>query len=100
MANVSLLASSPAPDLETLIAVVGRLGAEKFAPRAAQHDRDATFPFENYADMREAGLLKLCVPARHGGLGADFRTYCLVAAEMGRYDGDRKSTRLNSSHRL
>jgi alkylation response protein AidB-like acyl-CoA dehydrogenase len=87
MATVSLLAGSTAPDLDTLIAVVGQLGTEKFAPRAAQYDRDATFPFENYADMREAGLLKLCVPVRHGGLGADFRTYCLVAAEMGRYDG-------------
>ena len=34
-----------------------RLGREKFAPRAAQYDRDATFPFENYDDMRAAGLL-------------------------------------------
>jgi alkylation response protein AidB-like acyl-CoA dehydrogenase len=40
-----------------LLAVAARLGREKFAPRAAQYDRDATFPFENYDDLREAGLL-------------------------------------------
>ena len=28
-----------------------------FADRAARYDRDATFPFENYADLRKAGLL-------------------------------------------
>ena len=27
------------------------------------------------------------MPKQHGGLGADFRTYCLAAAELGRYCG-------------
>ena len=27
-----------------------------FAKRAAKYDRDATFPFENYADLKKAGL--------------------------------------------
>ncbi len=66
-----------------LIALVNRLGRDKFAPRAETYDREARFPFENYDDLREAGLLGLCVPERFGGLGADFETYCLVAAEMG-----------------
>ena len=70
-----------------LIAIAATLGREKFAPRAAQIDRDAVFPFENYADMREAGLLKICVPREHGGLGADFSTYVMVAAEIGRHCG-------------
>jgi len=70
-----------------LLALVEKLGRERFAPRAAQYDRDATFPFENYADMREAGLLKLCVPEKYGGLGADLLTYCIVAAEIGRHCG-------------
>jgi len=70
-----------------LIDLAGRLGREKFAPRAAEIDRDARFPFENYADMREAGLLALCVPKDYGGLGADYETYCLVAAEIGRHCG-------------
>lgn len=38
-----------------------------FAERAAQHDRDGSFPFENFADLREAGYLKLTVPREFGG---------------------------------
>jgi alkylation response protein AidB-like acyl-CoA dehydrogenase len=70
-----------------LIEVAATLGRERFAPRAAQIDRDAVFPFENYADLREAGLLKICVPRAYGGLGADFATYVMVAAEIGRHCG-------------
>ena len=70
-----------------LLAVASRLGREKFAPRAPQYDREATFPFENYDDLRAGGLLKICVPRKHGGLGADFLTYCIVAAELGRHCG-------------
>ncbi len=70
-----------------LLATASRLGREKFAPRAAQYDRDATFPFENYDDMRAAGLLRICVPKRYGGVGADFVTYSMVAAEIGRHCG-------------
>jgi alkylation response protein AidB-like acyl-CoA dehydrogenase len=70
-----------------LIALADRLGREKFAERAARYDREATFPFENYDDMRAAGMLALCVPKRFGGHGADFPTYCMTAAAMGRYCG-------------
>ena len=45
-----------------LMALAHDLGQNKFAPRAAQLDRDAQFPFENYKDMKPAGLLALCVP--------------------------------------
>ena len=70
-----------------LTALAATLGREKFAPRAARHDRDATFPFENYEDLRQAGLLTICVPKANGGLGADFATYVMVAAEIGRHCG-------------
>ena len=70
-----------------LVDLAATLGREKFAPRAATHDREASFPFDNYADMRAAGLLAICVPRDHGGMGADFATYALVAAEMGRHCG-------------
>lgn len=70
-----------------LIALANKLGREKFAPRAEKYDREASFPFENYDDLRATGLLGLCVPEAHGGLGADFETYCLVAAEIGRWCG-------------
>ncbi len=70
-----------------LVARAGELGRTRFAPRAAAHDRDASFPLENYADLRDAGLLALCVAKAHGGLGADFATFALVAAEIGRHCG-------------
>jgi len=70
-----------------LIARVRTLAAGNFAPRAARHDREASFPTENYRDLREAGLLALCVPRAHGGLGAGYQTYSLAAAEIGRYCG-------------
>ncbi len=70
-----------------LLAKAHALGRDRFAPRAAQWDREASFPFANYNDLREAGFLKLCVPAEHGGLGADFPTYMMVAAEIGRFCG-------------
>jgi alkylation response protein AidB-like acyl-CoA dehydrogenase len=70
-----------------LIELVRALGRERFAPRAAAHDLDASFPFDNYADLREHGLLGLTIPVRHGGLGADYATYALVSAELGRWCG-------------
>ena len=70
-----------------LIARARRLGAERFAPRAARHDRDASFPTENYHDLRDAGLLAICIPRRHGGLEADYRSYVLAAAEVARSCG-------------
>ena len=59
----------------------------RFAERAARYDREASFPHENYAELREAGFLGLCVPEKFGGLGADFRTYSLVSATLGKYCG-------------
>ena len=65
-----------------LIALARALALERFAPRAERHDREASFPFDDYADLRTSGLLGLCVPAEHGGLGADYETYCLVAEQL------------------
>ncbi len=70
-----------------LVQLAATLGREKFAPRAERYDREASFPFENYADLRAAGLLGICVPEAYGGLGADFATYVMVAAEIGRHCG-------------
>jgi len=69
------------------LARVHELGESKFAPRAARWDESASFPFANYEDLRAAGLLALCVPEAHGGLGADYPTYMMLAAEMGRFCG-------------
>jgi len=70
-----------------LIETARALGRERFAPRAARYDLEASFPFENYADLREAGFLGLTIPTRYGGLGADYATYAMVSAELGRWCG-------------
>lgn len=69
------------------IEIADRLGRERFAPRAARYDAEARFPYENFDDLREAGLLALCIPESHGGLGADLFSYALVSATLGRYCG-------------
>jgi alkylation response protein AidB-like acyl-CoA dehydrogenase len=71
----------------SLLSLANELGRSQFAPRAAQWDQTATFPFANYDDLRGAGLLGLCVPQAHGGMGADYATYMMVAAEIGRFCG-------------
>jgi len=72
------------PERRQLVERVAALGPG-FAQRASRYDRDASFPTENWADLRAAGLLGLCVPVEHGGLGADFVGYALVAEELGRH---------------
>src|SRR3954449_12568891 len=68
------------------------LGQTVFAGRAAGYDREAKFPTENYRDLHRAGLLGITIPKKHGGLGADYRTYALSAAEIGRYCGSTALT--------
>ena len=69
----------PSPRQRELMNLAHQLATEWFAPRAADYDRDASFPFADYPDLHTSGLLALCVPEEFGGLGADFETYCLVA---------------------
>jgi alkylation response protein AidB-like acyl-CoA dehydrogenase len=57
------------------------------AERAVRYDREASFPFENFADFRRNGLLALCVPEENGGLGASYADYVRVSEEIGRYCG-------------
>jgi alkylation response protein AidB-like acyl-CoA dehydrogenase len=68
---------------ERALALVHELGPA-FAERAAGYDREAAFPFENYAELREAGMLGLCIPERYGGMGASFQDYMHVSAELAR----------------
>ena len=69
-----------------LVGIVAVLGPA-MKQRAERYDREASFPYENFADLRDAGFLALCVPESHGGLGGDYATYGLVAEELGRHCG-------------
>ncbi|MBU6316850.1 MAG: acyl-CoA/acyl-ACP dehydrogenase, partial [Acidobacteria bacterium] len=55
--------------------------------RAVRYDREASFPFENFADFRERGLLAVSIPTAHGGMGAGYADYVRVSEEVGRHCG-------------
>ena len=61
-----------------------RLLAADFAKRAAAHDRDASFPFENFQQLSDAGLLSLTVPRERGGLGAGMLESVRVLNQLAR----------------
>ena len=72
------------PERAALVERVAALGPT-FAERSTGYDRDAAFPYENWADLRDAGLLGVCIPESAGGLGGDFIAYALCAEELGRH---------------
>ena len=69
-----------------LVELAGSL-ADRFAERASEHDRDASFPFENYEEMREAGYLGLTVPEELGGRGASLYELVLAQERLAMGDG-------------
>jgi alkylation response protein AidB-like acyl-CoA dehydrogenase len=73
-------------DRNELVSRVRAMGPV-LSERAVRYDREASFPFENFADFERLGLLAICVPARHGGLGASYADYVRVSEEIGRYCG-------------
>lgn len=86
MASVLDIHSTTATDRQKeLIGRARELGRDRFRPRARKLDAENAFPFENYADLKDAGFLGLTVPEAHGGLGADYKTYAMVSAEIGRW---------------
>src|SRR5208283_291012 len=44
--------------------------ADDFATRAARHDEEGSFPFENYERLKSSGYTRLTIPESLGGLGA------------------------------
>ncbi|MFB7948062.1 acyl-CoA dehydrogenase family protein [Kitasatospora phosalacinea] len=67
------------------------------AARAAEHDRDGTFPYQGVEAVHEAGLLTLTVGRRHGGPGAGLADTVRVLARLGRGDA---SVALLTAHTL
>jgi alkylation response protein AidB-like acyl-CoA dehydrogenase len=61
--------------------------ADAFAERAGEHDRENTFPAENWPVMAEAGYLALTVPAELGGFDADPCEFLLAQERLAQGDG-------------
>ena len=110
-------------DHETFRKVVRDFAEGEIAPHVAQWDREHRLPLDVVRAMGDLGLFGLVVPDEYGGSDADFTSLCVAIEELGRVDQsigitleagvglginpiltfgtdeDRKSTRLNSSHR-
>ncbi|HVB81511.1 MAG TPA: acyl-CoA dehydrogenase family protein [Candidatus Binataceae bacterium] len=63
---------------EKVLAQFRELRRTKVGPRALQHDKEASFPIENFQDMHAAGLLGLSVQKAYGGYGAGLSSNFLL----------------------
>ena len=62
-----------------LVAIAEQL-SEQFAARAAEHDRDGTYPFEAIAALKAAGYFAAPIPVEFGGLGVSTTHDLVIAA--------------------
>lgn len=69
------------------IVALARALAARNAERAASHDPSGSFPHASYADMHQAGYLRLAIPTAHGGAGASLFELVLAQEELARGDG-------------
>jgi len=61
-----------------------RLFEDKFTERAAEIDRTAEFPWDNYEVLKASGLTGINIPEQYGGGGADAVTHSLLIEELAR----------------
>jgi alkylation response protein AidB-like acyl-CoA dehydrogenase len=87
------IAHQPAPASEPgarLVALAESLAAD-FATRAAEHDREATYAFENIDALRRHGYFAAPVPAELGGMGVG-SVHDLIVASSRLARGDAATT--------
>jgi alkylation response protein AidB-like acyl-CoA dehydrogenase len=83
---VSAIRKEPPMDAAPTIFDKANLLAAEFSVRAGLHDRDASFPFENFNQLSEAGLLALTVPTALGGSGAGALDAARIINILGKAD--------------
>ena len=60
------------------------LADEQVAPRAAEIDRTAEFPWDLKDLLAKQDILALPFPVEHGGLGGDLLSVCLAIEQLSR----------------
>ena len=63
---------------------VRELAEDKIAPRAAEIDEKAEYPWDVHEELKRADLLALHVPEQYGGAGADRIAHSIVVEEIAR----------------
>ncbi|MBD2207122.1 acyl-CoA/acyl-ACP dehydrogenase [Calothrix sp. FACHB-1219] len=89
--------TSPVISTSDLFLRVAALAAD-FATRAAIHDREGSFPFENFTALQQAQLLNLTIPQEFGGQGVGFATVCRVIEAIA--SGDAATALVLTMHYL
>jgi alkylation response protein AidB-like acyl-CoA dehydrogenase len=76
----------PTAEHDELRAVVRELAEERIAPRAAEIDANAEFPWDLKELLAQQDLLGTGFEERHGGTNLDTLGQCIVAEEIARAD--------------
>ena len=76
----------PSADHEELRAVVRKLADERVAPRAAEIDASAEFPWDLKELLARQDLLGTCFPTRFGGTELDNVSQAILVEEIARAD--------------
>src|SRR6476659_2623510 len=74
----------PSEEHDMLREAVRALADDKIAPRAAEIDETAEFPFDVYEALKASDLHAVHVPEEYGGAGADALAVCIVIEEVAR----------------
>ncbi|GJH27042.1 acyl-CoA dehydrogenase family protein [Caballeronia novacaledonica] len=69
-------------DERMIVESVKTLAQEQIAPRAAEHDREGTFPQANINEINSLGLNAMFVPEEYGGAKLSFTCYALCVREI------------------
>ena len=65
-----------------LLDSVQSLATERLAPRAADYDRSAEFPWDNVNDINALGLNAMFIPEAYGGAPMSYRCYLACVREI------------------
>jgi len=76
----------PTADHDELRAVVRELATERIAPRAAEIDEKAEFPWDLKELLAQQDLLGTCFEERHGGTALDTIAQSILVEEIARAD--------------
>jgi alkylation response protein AidB-like acyl-CoA dehydrogenase len=66
---------------QRLLEMAGRL-ADDFATRADEHDRDNSFPFENFEKLKQENYIALPIAEELGGLGGSLLDFALCQERL------------------
>src|SRR5947208_16211407 len=71
-----------APEERLLLDSVTALAEGEIAPRAAEYDRTAEFPWDNIRAINALGLNAMFVPEAYGGAGLSYAAYLACVREI------------------